>query len=79
MFSLRPCVFLMSAFAGESKISSNIMLRGRPVGQMIVTLGGRAHACVCSPSSFGLHNCNFLYVCGSRMSEVSYFILILIS
>ena len=50
-----------------------------PVGQMIVTLGGRAHACRCSPSSFGLHNCNFLCMCGSRMSEVSSFVLIPIS
>ena len=46
-------------------------------GQMIVTLGGRAHAGLCSPTSLGLHNCNFLRMCVSRMSEVSCFVLIL--
>ena len=46
---------------------------------MIVTLGGRAHACLCSPRSLVLHNCNFGCMCGSRMSEVSGFSLILIS
>ena len=74
----RVC-FLMSVFARESKTSSNMMLRWRFVDQIIVTLGGRAYACLCCPSSFGLHNCNFLCVCGSRMSEVSCFVLILIS